>query len=878
MNLRKLLLVALFAFAFVSVSYADDAAAESDDAAATPEGDDAATTTDETTTETTDETEATEDEAPKEPEVVDGFTTEERDYLQSHGETHEFQAEVTRLMDIIINSLYTQKEVFLRELVSNASDALDKIRFLSLTEKDVLGDNTELLISVEADKEAKTLSITDTGIGMTREDLIQHLGTIAKSGTTKFIEAISKGGDMNLIGQFGVGFYSSFLVADKVTVTTKNNDDVQLVWTSQAGASFTISEDPRGPTLKRGTRVTLHLKEDSYELLEDAKLKELIKKYSQFMNFPIQLLVTKTISEEVEVDEEEEEETADKEEKSEDDLDIEEEDDEEDGDKEKKKKTKTVKRDVHEWETINDEKAIWLRPKDEIEESEYNDFFKSITKETSDPLTYSHFSAEGEIEFRSILFVPGSAPSDMFDNYYAKSSAIKLFVRRVLIADEFEEFLPRYLSFVRGVVDSDDLPLNVSREQLQQSKILKVISKKLVKKTIDMIKKLAEEEEEEDEEDSYDDEETENEKEETETEDEEEKTGDEEEEEEETKSDKYSKFWKSFAKNIKLGVIEDSTNRSKLAKLLRFYSSSDKEQLISLEAYVKRMPESQKKIFYLAGESKDAIFKSPHLQSALKKEVEVLLLDDPLDEYCMQHLNEFDGKSLQDISKGDFSLGNETDLEKKKEKKLKEMYEPLTKWFKDTLSNQINTVKISKRLTDDPCVLTATDWAQSANMERINRAQAFGGNQGQQLVVGAAQKDLEINAGHPTIKELLKRVNDETVDDNTKALAQVLFDAAVINSGYSVEDPTQFVSRVEALVKSGLGVSADAAVEEPEVDLTEDEEEEEENKGDSEDDEVNLDDSSDDESEDAESTEEEEAEPEAEADATESDDEEKQDL
>lgn len=469
-------------------------------------------------------------------------------------------------MDIIINSLYTKKEVFIRELISNASDALDKVRFVSVQNPEYLGNVPQLEIMIDFDFDAKTISITDTGIGMTKAELIKNLGTVAKSGTTAFLEAIGKGDSLSLIGQFGVGFYSAFLVANKVVVTSKANDDEQHVWTSTADAKFFVTKDPRGDTLGRGTRVTLHLKDDAIEYVEQDKIKNLVKKYSEFIQYPIKLFlskeVRKTVPDEDEKPAEAEETTPPKE----DDAEIKDEGETKPTEEEKPKepKTKTVTEQVWEWETINEVKAIWLREKSDITEDEYNNFYKTITKDHENPLTYTHFSAEGEIEFKAILFIPSNAPYDLFENYYGKSSALKLYVRRVLITEEFEELMPRYLNFIKGVVDSDDLPLNVSREQLQQLKMIKVMSKKLIRKAIEMIKALAEEDEEEEDEEEDNEEETESKEDEKEV-DEEEK----EKEEKKDEEDKYGKFWKNFGKNIKLGVIEDASNRSKLAKLLR---------------------------------------------------------------------------------------------------------------------------------------------------------------------------------------------------------------------------------------------------------------------------------------------------------------------
>merc|ERR1712039_841388 len=410
--------------------------------------------------------------------------------------------EVNRLMDIIINSLYTDKQVFLRELISNAADALEKARFHSVQDESYLGETKDLEVKIEHDPDAKTISLIDTGIGMTKADLINNLGTVAKSGTTNFLEAMAEGADANLIGQFGVGFYSAFLVADKVTVTSKCNDDAtQHVWESSADASFTVVDDPRGTTLGRGTRVTLHLKEDAHDYLSEDKLKETAKKYSQFIQFPIYVKVKKEVDADTEEDDDDDKEDDDEEK----DDDVETKDDDE---KEEEEEKKPKKKTVYEWEQVNTQKAIWLRAKEDVTEEEYNEFYKGISKDYLDPLAYTHFNAEGEIEFKSILFLPKKAPFDMMDNYWTKKSEVKLYVRRVLVAEKFEDLLPRHLNFVRGVVDSDDLPLNVSREQLQQNKIMKVISKKLVRKVLELMKKLAKEEESgDDEEEEKEDEE-----------------------------------------------------------------------------------------------------------------------------------------------------------------------------------------------------------------------------------------------------------------------------------------------------------------------------------------------------------------------------------
>ncbi|MBP3801630.1 MAG: molecular chaperone HtpG, partial [Clostridia bacterium] len=443
----------------------------------------------------------------KNEDTVDGFTKEDRELLKKNEEKFNFNVEVTRMMDIIINSLYTNKEVFIRELISNSSDACDKARFLAVQNPDYLGDNKELKIIIETDRNSKTFSITDTGVGMTKNDLVKNLGTIAKSGTTSFIEAISKGNSLNLIGQFGVGFYSTYLVSNKVVVTSKNVDDNQHVWVSTAGSSFTVSRDPRGNTLGRGTKITLYLKEDSVEFCETDTVKKNIKKYSEFIDYPIYMKINKTYTEEEETDEYEnetdttsvnetqKEEDEEKKDNKTDDLEIKDEDEEKKKDK-RKKKTKSVTKWKWDYELINENKPIWLRDKKEITKEEYVKFYKALTKDSEDPLAYEHGKLEGEVNFRYILFIPGKRPYDLYDNYYGKSSSLKLYVRRVLVSEQFEDLMPRYLNFIKGVVDSDDLPLNVSREALQQIKMIKVMSNKLVKASIQIMIKLAVEKEE----------------------------------------------------------------------------------------------------------------------------------------------------------------------------------------------------------------------------------------------------------------------------------------------------------------------------------------------------------------------------------------------
>ena len=724
----------------------------------------------------------------------------------------EFQAEVSRLMDIIINSLYSNKDIFLRELISNGSDSLDKIRFLSLTDESVLGSGEEanLDIRIKVDKENGVLSIRDRGVGMTKAELKENLGTIAKSGTSAFLEQMQKGGDMNLIGQFGVGFYSVYLVADFVEVRSKHNsEDKQWIWESKADGAFAISED-EGEPLGRGVEINIYLKEEAQEYLEEDKLKELVEKYSEFINFPIYLWNSEEVEEDVPLSDEElaeqaakaesgEEDEEDLEETDEDDESEEndEDDDEvEDEDEEELPQTKTVKKTVWDWKTVNDNKAIWLRSSTEVEDDEYTKFYKALSKDDKEPLSYTHFKAEGDVEFKSILFIPEKPPSDLFDNYYNKAAALKLYVRRVFISDEFDELLPKYLSFIKGIVDSDTLPLNVSRETLQQHTSLKTIKKKLVRKALDMIRKLAEEGQDDD-----DDEEA-------------AVAADDSADEEETK---YDKFWKNYGKAIKLGIIEDASNRTRLAKLMRFYTSKSPTKLVSLEQYVERMKPGQKSIYYLAGESREALEKSPFLEKLLHKDLEVIYFTDPIDEYTMQNLTEFDDFKFSNASKEDLKFGDDTDAAKARLKKVKEEFKDFIKWWKEILpSEDVEAVKISNRLVTTPCSVVTSKYGWSANMERIMKAQALSDDGRMAYMRG--RKTLEINPGHPIIKTLKDKSEDDADDEDTKRTALIMYETALLESGFMFEEPKGFAGRLFDMVRRDLGVEADAEVEEPDVD------------------------------------------------------------
>lgn len=736
---------------------------------------------------------------------LDGLNVSQMKELREQSEKHVFQAEVNRMMKLIINSLYRNKEIFLRELISNASDALDKIRLLSLTDKSALDATEELSIKIKADKENHMLHVTDTGIGMTRDDLINNLGTIAKSGTSEFFEKLatvdaSEAND--LIGQFGVGFYSSFLVSETVIVTSKHNSDKQYIWESNS-AEFSIVEDPRGDSLLRGTTVSLLLKEEAYDYLEPDTIEQLVKKYSQFINFPIYLWASKTesVEEPIEEDEEEaaEETTEEEDADSEEDEDVEVEEEEE----EDKPKTKTVEKTTWDWVLMNGNKPIWTRNARDIEDDEYNEFYKSFTKESDDPLSKTHFNVEGEVTFKSILFVPSKAPPEMFRDYGKKFDSIKLYVRRVFITEDFEDMMPKYLSFIRGVVDSDDLPLNVSRETLQQHKLLKVIKKKLVRKTLDMIKKIDAE-------------------------------------------DYIEKFWKQFGTNIKLGVIEDHSNRTRLAKLIRFHSSNSDTEYTSLEEYVERMKEKQEHIYFIAGSSKSEVENSPFAEKLLKKGYEILYLTEPVDEYCIQSLPEFDGKKFQNIAKEGLVL-EQSEKAKERKEELEKEFEGLTEWLKETaLKDKIKDAKVSSRLTETPCALVAGTYGWSGNMERIMLSQAYSqpGSDSSSFYKGQ-KKTLEVNPRHPLIKKLASQVEEDNESQTAKDLAEVLFETAVLRSGFMLEDSAGFAGRIERMLRLSMDVGLDEEIEEE----PEDEEEDDEDDDDSEEEEEDEDDDDEDEDE-----------------------------
>ena len=666
--------------------------------------------------------------------------------------TCNFDADIQQLMNLIINAFYSKKEIFLRELISNASDALDKIRFKSLTDQSVLGNSSDLGISIRYNKDNNVLTITDNGIGMTREDLINNLGTIASSGTKKFLEQLKEGSaDLKMIGQFGVGFYSSFLVADKVIVYSKNNDnDNTYTWESNGGSNYILSVSNN--SLVRGTSIELHLKDTCTDLLNEEKLKDLVREHSSFISYPIKLLVEKT--REVEVEEEEVEED-----KEDSEVVVVEDDDEKE---EQNKKTQTET--YTEWDVLNTQRPIWLRNPADITEEEYKTFYQSITNVSEEYSAKIHFAVEGKYVFRALLYIPKRAPFDMF-NKEDKKSNIKLYVRRVFITDKCSEIIPEFFSFICGIVDSDDLPLNVSRELLQHSTYMKVIRKQLVKKCVELLESLKNNEPE-----------------------------------------IYENVYHNYSKNIKLALHENSKYRERLANLIKYQTTTSKQSYRYLSEYVENMKEEQPAIYYISGENINVLVHSPFLERLKQKNYEVLYLVEPIDEYVVQQLRTYQDKPLLCATKANLKL-DENEEETKTFEELTSKYTELCNHIKEVLKNEVENVVVSNRIVESPLCLVTGEYGWSANMERIMKAQALHNNYMNSYMM--SKKIMEINPHHKIITMLYDRYNKDNNDETVKHLIWILYDESLLVSGFSLKNPKHFAMRLNQILELGLETNED---------------------------------------------------------------------
>jgi len=663
---------------------------------------------------------------------------------EKSGETFEFQAEVGRVMDIIINSLYSDKDIFLRELVSNAADACDKKRFLGVTADADAVDQTPPSIKVKADADNQLIIIEDTGVGMTRDELINNLGKIAQSGTKNFMEALGDGGsaDVNLIGQFGVGFYSAYLIADKVEVITKSmqKGSPQLRWESDSGNSFTISEaDDAEPIEGSGTRLILHVKDDAMKYLESSKLEELLQRYSEFIEFPLSLWKESTDYEKV--------------------PDVEANADLKEGEE---PKMKTVPVTKEEYETMNTQKPVWLRPPKEVEDDEYKEFYKGAFRASYDePQAWTHFRLEGQVECKALLYVPGMLPfelsKDMFDE---NARNIRLYVKRVFINDQFEDIMPRWLKFVKGVVDSDDLPLNVSREILQKSKVLSIINKRLVRKSLDMFRDLASDED----------------------------------------ASKYIMFWNNFGKYLKVGIIEDEVNKKEIVPLLRFFSSKSGEEYTSFDKYIEGMPEGQKSIYYVTGEGRENTMSQPVVEKLTSRGYEVLLMTEPLDEITIEAIRDYKDFDIVDGTKEGLDLEDDEEAKKEKEE-LNEKYADICEYLEVQLKGSVQKVTVSTLLTGSPAALVQGAYGVSPTMQRYMKAQSVASG-GDGSLGSMNQAVLEINPKHPIVQDLQKMVQNDKESEATKNFAMLMYDVASMTGGYEVSDTGAFASRVMSLMTS----------------------------------------------------------------------------
>jgi molecular chaperone HtpG len=627
--------------------------------------------------------------------------------VDTQKETLEFQTEVKQLLQLMIHSLYSNKEIFLRELISNSSDACDKLRFEALGNDGLYQGDTDLGIRIDYDKDARTVTVTDSGIGMTRDEVVDNIGTIAKSGTRQFFESLTgdQANDSQLIGQFGVGFYSCFIVADKVTLTTRKAGlpaEQGVRWSSSGDGDFTLETVERDV---RGTEVVLHMKEDEDEFLDGYRLRNVIHKYSDHIPLPIEMLAEKTGEED--------------------------------------------KEEAPEYETVNKASALWTRPRKDVSDEEYKEFYKHVAHDFEDPMRWVHSHVEGNQSYKTLFYIPARAPFDLYDR--DSRHGIKLYVRRVFIMDDAEQLMPYYLRFVRGLVDSDDLPLNVSREILQHNKLIDTIKAGSVKKVLGLLESMVKDDPE-----------------------------------------AYTKFWEQFGKVMKEGPGEDHANKERIAKLLRFSTThtDSEEQTVSLDDYIGRMKEGQEKIYFITADSFAAAKNSPHLQIFRSKGIEVLLLSDRVDEWLVSHLNEFDGKPLASIAKGELDLDKLADEEEKEAaKKTEDEYADLVKRMKDALDERVNEVRVSKRLTDSPSCLVMGEQDMAVHMQQMLK------QAGHELP--PSKPDLEINPTHP----LVSRLKDESDESRFASWSNVLLDQAMLSEGGQLDDPVAFVNRLNDLLQ-----------------------------------------------------------------------------
>jgi molecular chaperone HtpG len=656
--------------------------------------------------------------------------------MSTSTETHSFQADVNAVLSIVVNSLYSHKEIFLRELISNASDALDRLSFESLTNHNLLDQDEELHIEIVADKKSRTLTIRDNGVGMNREDLIQNLGTIARSGSKQLMQSLSDDKDKNLslIGQFGVGFYSAYLVADEVRVQSRAaGADESFEWCSQAQGDFQVNAAERSG---HGTDLVLSLKEAEDEFLDEWRLRELVRKYSDYVRYPIRLQVERPVQKEGE------------------------EESEEDKDKDKDKEPELELK----WETINSASAVWQRPKAEVTEEQYHEFYKHLSHDWQPPLAHVHFKIEGVQQLSGILFVPEAAPFDLFE---PKARGVRLFVKRVFIMDEAQELLPEWLRFVRGVVDSDDLPLNVSREILQQDRTTQFIRKQVVLKTIGLLEELADEDPiERDDKDGN-----------------------------KVEVRRYSLFWKHFGRVLKEGVHHEPEHRERLSKLLR-YSTSYQEEPCGLTDYAQRMQEDQPGIYYITAASQEMAQNSPHIEALRGRGYEVLYLTDPIDEWVVQSLPEFDGKKLIAAAKGALDLP-ESDEEKSEREKQGDQFKVLVQSLQSTLGEQVKETRMTHRLTESPACLVTDEHGLTPHMEQILRAN------GRDIPV--QKRILELNPEHPVVQSLNEMAADPERKDEVADWGRLLFDQALVSEGSLPEDPARFAQSISKLMQKAAG-------------------------------------------------------------------------